>query len=102
MKSRGELFRRALVVCLPLMAALAMYHPLGLAQDAVVVVGSGSSVLAPLYTKWGQEYNKRNPGTQMRYVPIGTSEGIKLIPAAAATLARARLNSRPLSGRRGA
>src|SRR2546422_2795944 len=66
-------------VGLALTIVLAMYHPLGLAQDAVVVVGSGSSVPAPLYTKWGQEYNKRNPAAQMRYVPIGTSEGIKLI-----------------------
>jgi len=66
-------------VGLALTIVLAVCHPLGLAQDAVVVVGSGSSVPAPLYTKWGQEYNRRNPGTQMRYVPIGTSEGIKLI-----------------------
>jgi len=68
-----------LLVGLALTIVLAVSHPLGLAQDAVVVVGSGSSVPAPLYTKWGQEYNKRNPAAQMRYVPIGTSEGIKLI-----------------------
>ncbi|MGB0035988.1 MAG: phosphate ABC transporter substrate-binding protein PstS [Candidatus Acidiferrales bacterium] len=49
------------------------------AQDALVVVGSGSSVPAPLYNRWAQEYNKRSPGTQMRYLPIGTSEGIKQI-----------------------
>src|SRR5712692_10074712 len=66
-------------VGLALTVVLAVCHPLGLAQDAVVVVGSGSSVPAPVYTKWGQEYNKRNLRIQMRYVPIGTSEGIKLI-----------------------
>jgi phosphate transport system substrate-binding protein len=49
------------------------------AQDSLVLVGSGSSVPAPLYNKWVTEYNKRNPGIQMRYLPIGTSEGIKQI-----------------------
>jgi phosphate transport system substrate-binding protein len=49
------------------------------AQETVVLVGSGSSVPAPLYTRWAQEYGKRNPHIQMRYVPLGTSEGIKQI-----------------------
>ncbi|MGO9125543.1 MAG: phosphate ABC transporter substrate-binding protein PstS [Terriglobales bacterium] len=47
------------------------------AQETVVLVGSGSSVPAPLYTRWAQEYGKRNPHIQMRYVALGTSEGIK-------------------------
>jgi phosphate transport system substrate-binding protein len=49
------------------------------AQEAVVLVGSGSSVPAPLYVKWSQEFNKRSPSVQMRYLPIGTTEGIKQI-----------------------
>jgi phosphate transport system substrate-binding protein len=49
------------------------------AQSAVVLVGSGSSVPAPLYNRWAQEFAKRNTKVQMRYVPIGTSEGIKQI-----------------------
>jgi len=49
------------------------------AQDVVVLVGSGSSVPAPLYNRWTQEYGKRNPKLQMRYLPVGTSEGIKQI-----------------------
>jgi phosphate transport system substrate-binding protein len=44
-----------------------------------VLVGSGSSVPAPLYNRWAQEYGKHNPKVQVRYVPIGTSEGIKQI-----------------------
>jgi phosphate transport system substrate-binding protein len=50
-----------------------------MAQSAVVLVGSGSSVPAPLYNRWAEEYNKRNPNIQMRYLPSGTSEGIKQI-----------------------
>jgi phosphate transport system substrate-binding protein len=49
------------------------------AQDTVVLVGSGSSVPAPLYSRWAQEYGKRNPHLQMKYVALGTSEGIKQI-----------------------
>src|SRR5579863_2487029 len=49
------------------------------AQNSIVLVGSGSSVPAPLYTRWTQEYGKRNANIQIRYLPIGTSEGIKEI-----------------------
>ena len=49
------------------------------AQDAVVLVGSGSSVPAPLYNRWTQEYAKRSAKILFLYVPIGTSEGIKEI-----------------------
>src|SRR5208282_4406423 len=49
------------------------------AQERVILVGSGSSVPAPLYNRWAPEYGKRNPSIQMKYLPIGTSEGIKQI-----------------------
>lgn len=50
-----------------------------MAQGALVLVGSGSSVPAPLYNRWAQEYARHNSKVQVRYVPIGTSEGIKQI-----------------------
>jgi phosphate transport system substrate-binding protein len=49
------------------------------AQDALILVGSGSSVPAPLYAKWAEQFNQRQAGTQLRYLPIGASEGIKQI-----------------------
>ena len=49
------------------------------APNAVVLVGSGSSVPAPLYSRWAQEYDKLHLDIKMRYVPSGTSEGIKEI-----------------------
>ena len=52
---------------------------LATAQNAVVLVGSGSSVPAPLYNRWTTEYGKRSASIQMRYLPVGTSEGIKQI-----------------------
>jgi phosphate transport system substrate-binding protein len=49
------------------------------AQGAIVLVGAGSSVPAPIYNRWAQEYAKHNQNIQLRYVSIGTSEGIKQI-----------------------
>jgi len=59
--------------------ALALLVSPAYAQQALVLVGSGSTVPAPLYNRWGQEYGKRNPKIQMRYLPVGTEEGIKQI-----------------------
>jgi phosphate transport system substrate-binding protein len=64
-----------------LLVSLLTFEPFNLAQaqNTVVLVGSGSSVPAPLYSRWTQEYGKRNANIQFRYVPIGTSEGIREI-----------------------
>ena len=59
--------------------AIALSAVLANAQQTVILVGSGSSVPVPLYNRWAQEYGKRSPNIQMKYLPIGTSEGIKQI-----------------------
>jgi phosphate transport system substrate-binding protein len=59
--------------------ALGMCSASARAQNAVVLVGSGSTVPAPLYNRWTEEYAKHNSHIQMRYLPVGTSEGIKQI-----------------------
>jgi len=64
---------------LALYGALALCSPSAQAQGNIVLVGSGSSVPAPLYTRWTQDYGKRSAKIQFRYVPIGTGEGIKEI-----------------------
>ena len=68
-----------LCLCLLSLFTLVWKGTLARAQNAVVLVGSGSSVPAPLYSRWTQEYGKRSAGIQMRYLPVGTSEGIKQI-----------------------
>jgi phosphate transport system substrate-binding protein len=73
------LFLLSVVWLLPSLLSLELQSSRAQAQDAVVLVGSGSSVPAILYNRWAQEYGKRNPKFQMRYVPVGTSEGIKQI-----------------------
>jgi phosphate transport system substrate-binding protein len=59
--------------------ALGLHSAAVVAQSPVVLVGSGSSVPAPLYNRWTQEFGKGNPNIRMRYLPFGATEGIKQI-----------------------
>ena len=52
---------------------------IGTCQEAIVLVGSGSTVPAPLVNKWAEVYNQRGHNVQMRYVAIGADEGIAAI-----------------------
>src|SRR5579863_3932785 len=76
---RGSTCGLLLRNCLLPLITLGLCAASALAQGAVVLVGSGSSVPAPLYNRWAQEFGKRNPNLQMRYLTVGTSEGIKQI-----------------------
>lgn len=48
-------------------------------QSTTILVGSGSTIPAPLYARWSEEYGKRSSGNRMRYLPVGTVEGIEEI-----------------------
>ncbi len=65
-----------LLAALTITCLLGLSHPFCLAQEAIVLVGSGSTVPLPLYSRLSEEYNKRNSQIQVRYLPVGTSEGI--------------------------
>jgi phosphate transport system substrate-binding protein len=69
----------SLLMCLLSLLALGPCAVPANAQSATILVGSGSSVPAPLYNRWTQEYAKRNSNIQLRYLTVGTSEGIKQI-----------------------
>ena len=49
----------------------------GLAQTQLVLVTTGSTMPEPLYLLWGDEYHKLHSETQVRYLPVGTSESAK-------------------------
>lgn len=76
---RCSSLRRLLQFWLLLLLPLGLGMASARAQTELVLVGSGSSVPAPLYKRWTQEYSKRNANMQMRYLPVGTSEGIRQI-----------------------
>jgi phosphate transport system substrate-binding protein len=75
-RSNGRLLSHIWLVSL---LALGLRGVPAKAQNAVVLVGAGSSVPTPLYNRWAQEYDKHNPNIQMRYLTVGTSEGINQI-----------------------
>jgi phosphate transport system substrate-binding protein len=66
-------------LCLALAALLLFSAPRIRAQETIMLVGSGSTVPGPLYMKWSDEFNKRDPRVQVRYLPIGTAESILAI-----------------------
>src|SRR3981189_3758166 len=51
----------------------------GRAQTKMVLVTTGSTMPEPLYVLWGDEYHKLHAETQLRYLPVGTSESAKNI-----------------------
>ena len=51
----------------------------GRAQTQMVLVTTGSTMPEPLYVLWGDEYHKLHAETQLRYLPVGTSESAKNI-----------------------
>jgi phosphate transport system substrate-binding protein len=51
----------------------------GLSQSQLVLVTTGSTMPESLYVLWGDEYHKSHPQTQLRYLPVGTSESAKAI-----------------------
>lgn len=72
---------RASAVCCAVLAITISFTPAAHAQSAISIVGSGSNVPSPLYSVWIDEYNKKDPKLQVRYLPLGTSESIKQISA---------------------
>src|SRR5581483_7721819 len=53
--------------------------PTATAQGALILVGSGSTVPAPLVSKWTEVYNGQAANVRIRYVASGTDEGITAI-----------------------
>src|SRR5258708_33886689 len=79
MRNMPRGYKVSFCLCLLSLVIVGVNSTPATAQNAVVLVGSGSSVPAPLYNRWTLEYGKRNSNLQMRYLPVGTSEGIKQI-----------------------
>src|SRR5450631_2199323 len=62
------------VTAVLLAISLAILSPDGFAQTQMVLVSTGSTMPAPLYVLWGDEYHKLHADTEIRYLAVGTSE----------------------------
>lgn len=49
------------------------------AQQNIVLVGTGSTAVLPLFKSWAQRYAQYNPRARVEYLPFGTSEGLKQV-----------------------
>lgn len=47
------------------------------AHGEVSLTGSGSTFVAPIATKWCQEYQKSHPDVQISYRAVGSGQGIR-------------------------
>ncbi len=50
-----------------------------IAQDMISLVGSGSNLAGSLYSEWTAEFAKQHPGTQVRFLGLGTSQSLQEI-----------------------
>lgn len=70
---------RNFAVCCAVFVATVWLLPPAQAQSTVSIVGSGSNVPSPLYSVWTDEFNKKDPQIQVRYLSMSTMEGIRQI-----------------------
>jgi phosphate transport system substrate-binding protein len=50
-----------------------------LAEDTLSITGAGATFPFPMYSKWFDEYHKKNPKVEINYQSIGSGGGIKQI-----------------------
>ncbi len=73
---------------IPVLLAVCLTIPFsdGFSQAPIILVTTGSTMPEALYVLWGDEYHKLHPETQLRYLPVGTSESAKGILSGAGDL----------------
>jgi len=53
----------------------------GVAAQSLQINGAGATFPNPIYSKWFDEYTKKNPNVRINYQPIGSGGGIRQITA---------------------
>src|SRR5215831_14276720 len=65
---------------LKLAAALSLaFVVVAASRAAVLVNGAGATFPYPIYSKWFDEFHKRNPDVQINYQSIGSGGGIRQV-----------------------
>ena len=72
---------RTIRICIQTALCILVTATVGIAQEAISLAGSGSNLVAPLYSAWTAEFAKRHPGVQVTYLAVGTAQSIKTILA---------------------
>lgn len=77
---RATILSRTAVPCLAALLTaicLIIFSADSHGQTQMVLVTTGSTMPEPLYVLWGDEYHKLHVETQIRYLPVGSSESAK-------------------------
>ena len=53
----------------------------GVAAQSLQINGAGATFPNPIYSKWFDEYSKKNPNVRINYQPIGSGGGIRQVTA---------------------
>ena len=64
-----------------LLAAFAL-GAVAIAEGTLSINGAGATFPYPMYSKWFDEYHKKNSNLQINYQSIGSGGGIKQVPKA--------------------
>ena len=62
------------------LAGMMMPRPIA-AADVITLNGAGATFPYPIYSKWFDEFHKKNPSAQINYQSIGSGGGIRQITA---------------------
>ena len=60
-------------------AILALGAILWAAQNPLLINGAGATFPNPIYSKWFEEFHKKNPNIEINYQPVGSGAGIKQV-----------------------
>ena len=63
----------------PLFLAVLALVAVGVAQAALSINGAGATFPYPMYSKWFDDYHKKNPNIEINYQSIGSGGGIKQV-----------------------
>jgi phosphate transport system substrate-binding protein len=63
----------------PLFLAVLALVAIGVAKAALSINGAGATFPNPIYSKWFDDYHKKNPDIEINYQSIGSGGGIKQV-----------------------
>jgi phosphate transport system substrate-binding protein len=68
--------KRIAALCISILALAAIVWA---AQNPLLINGAGATFPNPIYSKWFEEFHKKNPGVEINYQPVGSGAGIKQV-----------------------
>lgn len=77
LKTRANFLARVFRIAMAL--AMIASVPGAYSQNAITLVATGSSLPEPLYTAWADKFHAEHPGTQLRYLAVGSEESAQKI-----------------------